>query len=213
MRNTGHVRVAKSYSADKNLIPNFLVLSLLLCLTGLTAACGSLSQGASTSTTTSSGQNTPAGQLGVSIPSGQATVGVAYSAVASVSGGSAPYFFSISAGSLPPGLVLNRTTGSITGIPLVAGTYNSVLWVSDPLQRIPAEGVWLEFYTIWLEFYANRRFRQQSRHHNLDFTEQRDHCFKRTAAVHRQHKRDCEYGRDLVSKRRNYFQQWSLYGA
>ena len=139
MSNTRHVRVAKSYSADKNLIPNFLVLSLLLCLTGLTAACGSLSQGASKSTTTSSGQSTPAGQLGVSIPSGQAKVGVAYSAVASVSGGSAPYFFSISGGSLPPGLVLNKTTGSITGIPLVAGTYNSVLWVSDPPQSDPRQ--------------------------------------------------------------------------
>src|ERR1039457_5234531 len=137
MRNTGHVRVAKSYSADKNLIPNFLALSLLLCLAGLTAACGGLSQGASTSTSTSSGQTTPAGQLIVSIPSGQATVGVAYNAVSSVSGGSAPYFFSISAGSLPPGLDLNKTTGSITGIPLVAGTYNSVLWVSDPRQSDP----------------------------------------------------------------------------
>ena len=139
MRDTEHVGVAKSYSAGKNLIPNFLVLSLSLCLTGLTAACGSLSQGASTSTTTSSGQNTPAGQLEVSIPSGQATVGVAYSAVASVSGGSAPYFFRISGGSLPPGLVLNKTKGSITGIPLVAGTYNSVLWVSDPLQSDPRQ--------------------------------------------------------------------------
>jgi ABC-type glycerol-3-phosphate transport system substrate-binding protein len=74
MRNTGHARVAKSYSADKNLIPNFLALSLLLCLAGLTAACGGLSQGASTSTSTSSGQTTPAGQLRVSIPSGPATV-------------------------------------------------------------------------------------------------------------------------------------------
>ena len=139
LRNTRHVRVAKSYSADKNLIPNFLVLSLLLCLTVMTAACGSLSQGASTSTSTSSGQTTPAGQLIVSIPSKQATVGVAYNAVSSVSGGSAPYFFSISSGSLPPGLVLNKTTGSITGIPLVAGSYNSVLWVTDPSQEDPPQ--------------------------------------------------------------------------
>ena len=136
MRNTGHVRVAKSYSADKNLIPNFLVLSLLLCLTVMTVACGSLSQGASTST---SGETTPAGQLIVSIPSKQATVGVAYNAVSSVSGGSAPYFFSISSGSLPPGLVLNKTTGSITGIPLVAGSYNSVLWVTDPSPSDPPQ--------------------------------------------------------------------------
>lgn len=131
MPNSGHVRAARSY---KNLLSNFLVLSLLLCLTGLTAACGGLSQGATASTNTSSSQTTPAGQLMVSIPSQQATVGVPYNAVSSVSGGSAPYFFRISDGSLPPGLVLNSSTGSVTGTPLVAGTYNSVLWVSDSLQ-------------------------------------------------------------------------------
>lgn len=128
MRNSGHVTVAKSY---KNLISNFLVLSLLLCFTGLTVACGGLSQGASGSPNTSSGQTAAGRQLIVSIPSQPATVGVPYNAVSAVSGGSAPYFFSISDGTLAPGLALNRTTGSITGIPLVAGTYNSVLWVSD----------------------------------------------------------------------------------
>jgi hypothetical protein len=60
----------------------------------------------------------------------QATVGVAYNAASSVSGGTAPYFFTISAGSLPPGLALNPTTGSITGTPSVAGTYNFTLYVS-----------------------------------------------------------------------------------
>ena len=125
MHNTGHLGVAKGSNADKNLIPNFLVLLLLLCLTGLTAACGAPSQGAGAST----GQTMPAGQLRVSTPPGQATVGVAYNAVSSVSGGTGPYLFNITAGSLPPGLVLNPSTGSITGTPSVAGTYNFVIYV------------------------------------------------------------------------------------
>jgi hypothetical protein len=71
----------------------------------------------------------PAGQLGMSIPPVQATVGVPYSAVSAVSGGTAPYIFSIASGSLPPGLALNPNTGSITGTPLVAGTYDFVAFV------------------------------------------------------------------------------------
>jgi hypothetical protein len=126
MYDTEHLGVAKGYSADKNLIPNFLVLLLLLCLTGLTAACGAPSQGTGAST----GQTMPAGQLKVSPPPAQATVGVAYNAVSLVSGGTAPYLFNITAGSLPPGLVLNSTTGSITGTPSVAGAYNFTLYVS-----------------------------------------------------------------------------------
>jgi hypothetical protein len=39
--------------------------------------------------------------------------------------------FSIASGSLPPGLVLNSTTGSITGTPSVAGTYKFTLNVSS----------------------------------------------------------------------------------
>ncbi|MGC2271563.1 MAG: putative Ig domain-containing protein [Candidatus Sulfotelmatobacter sp.] len=126
---------AKRCSAGKLRIPN-LLLPLLLCLAGLTAACGTLTQGASNvSTSPPASQTTPTGRLIVSTPVGQATVGVAYNTVSSVAGGIAPYFFVITHGSLPPGLVLNPTTGSITGTPLVAGTYNFVLWVSDPRQK------------------------------------------------------------------------------
>jgi len=141
MHNTGHLGVAKGSNADKNLIPNFLVLLLLLCLTGLTAACGAPSQGAGAST----GQTMPADQLRVSTPPGQATVGVVYNAVSSVSGGTGPYLFNITAGSLPQGLVLNSTTGSITGTPSVAGTYNFTLYVStlpgQEYEPIPAHDV------------------------------------------------------------------------
>ena len=142
MRNTLHVAVARNSSTDKNLKSKFFFLSLLLCLTGLTLACSSVSQGASTPARAAL-KPTSTQQLGVTIPVGPATVGVAYNAVSSVSGGAPPYSFRISSGSLPPGLVLNSTSGSITGIPLVAGTYNSVLLVSDSVSnsrpRVPVQ--------------------------------------------------------------------------
>lgn len=50
-------------------------------------------------------------------------VGTAYSSSLSVTGGIAPYTFSIVSGSLPPGLSLNGGTGAITGTPTAAGTY------------------------------------------------------------------------------------------
>ncbi|HCN75989.1 MAG TPA: hypothetical protein DIT13_02195, partial [Verrucomicrobiales bacterium] len=51
----------------------------------------------------------------VSLADGAA--GVAYSQTVSATGGIAPYSFAVSAGSLPAGLSLNATTGSITGTP------------------------------------------------------------------------------------------------
>ena len=45
------------------------------------------------------------------------TVGSAYSAMFAVTGGTGPYTFSITYGSLPAGLTLDRYTGKITGTP------------------------------------------------------------------------------------------------
>jgi mono/diheme cytochrome c family protein len=44
-----------------------------------------------------------------------------------VNTGGAPYSYAISAGSLPPGLSLNTTTGQITGTPTQGGSYNATL--------------------------------------------------------------------------------------
>lgn len=49
------------------------------------------------------------------LPNG--TVGISYSAINTGSGGSAPYTYAVSAGSLPSGLSLNTTTGAISGTP------------------------------------------------------------------------------------------------
>jgi hypothetical protein len=63
-----------------------------------------------------------------SLPNG--TVGMAYSATLTASGGTMPYTWSIS-GALPPGLTLNSTSGAITETPTTVGTYNFTAQVSD----------------------------------------------------------------------------------
>src|SRR5262249_28364361 len=52
-----------------------------------------------------------------------ATEQVSYRARILISGGTAPYRFSTIIGSLPPGLQLNRSTGEISGVPVIDGTY------------------------------------------------------------------------------------------
>ena len=57
---------------------------------------------------------------------GPTQVGVAYSATCNVSGGTAPYTWSIGSGALPAGLSLSGTTGtiiSVSGTPTTAGSY------------------------------------------------------------------------------------------
>jgi hypothetical protein len=60
------------------------------------------------------------------------TVGVAYSAMLAASGGATPYTWSLSGGTtLPTGLTLNATTGSITGTPTAQGTFTFTVQVTD----------------------------------------------------------------------------------
>ncbi|MFN7971732.1 MAG: putative Ig domain-containing protein [Acidobacteriota bacterium] len=63
------------------------------------------------------------------LPNGQ--VGTWYSAQVTGNGGSPPYVFSFSAGTLPPGLAV-YSSGSITGTPTTSGTYSfSVMMVDN----------------------------------------------------------------------------------
>ena len=62
-------------------------------------------------------------------PSGQ--VGVVYSSSLVATGGTPPYTYSISAGSLPSGLTLNPSTGAITGTPTAAGSFSYTAKVVD----------------------------------------------------------------------------------
>lgn len=59
------------------------------------------------------------------------TVGEAFTATLTPSGGTAPYTFSVSAGSLPDGLTLDGTTGVIAGTPTTAGPYSFTITATD----------------------------------------------------------------------------------
>jgi len=106
-----------------------LIFSLCLALAVVTAGCGTLSPTSNVAPSHSAGN-----QIAISVPTATATakVGVAFNAVPSVSGGSVPYLFFHTGGVVPPGLTLNLKTGSITGVPTVAGDYSFNLLVSDP---------------------------------------------------------------------------------
>lgn len=64
-------------------------------------------------------------------PSGE--VGVGYSDQLTVSGGTGPFVWSVSAGALPPGVTLNTSTGLLSGTPTAAGTASFAVRVVDAL--------------------------------------------------------------------------------
>jgi hypothetical protein len=69
--------------------------------------------------------------LGITTPGiGPGEVGVPYSATIEATGGASPYEWSVSAGELPPGLVLNAD-GSVTGTPAEVGRFIFVAKVAD----------------------------------------------------------------------------------
>ena len=58
---------------------------------------------------------------------------VPFSASLTATGGTPPYTFAIISGSLPPLLVLNPSTGAITGVPTIPGAYPYTSQVTDSL--------------------------------------------------------------------------------
>ncbi|GAA5196380.1 hypothetical protein GCM10023322_65150 [Rugosimonospora acidiphila] len=80
----------------------------------------------------SSGPVTPNPLPSLSFPApSPGEVGAAYSDQLAVTGGTAPFAWSISAGALPAGLSLNPTTGLLSGTPSVAGTFSFTVRVVD----------------------------------------------------------------------------------
>ena len=96
------------------------VAALLLCLSWLAACTAASSAG--------SGTTVPPQVSGRLSP---ADVGVPYNGTLSVSGGKAPYVFSLSSGSLPSGLALSQSTGTISGTPAKTGVFNFAVQATD----------------------------------------------------------------------------------
>ncbi|MEU4338486.1 fibronectin type III domain-containing protein [Micromonospora lupini] len=64
-------------------------------------------------------------------PPPQGQVGIAYSNQLTVNGGTGPFAWSVSAGSLPPGVTVNPSTGLLSGTPTLGGNYSFTVRVVD----------------------------------------------------------------------------------
>jgi hypothetical protein len=62
-------------------------------------------------------------------------VGAAYTQTFAATGGSSPYQWSVSTGTVPTGLTLNASTGSLVGTPTAAGTFTFTIRVADAAAR------------------------------------------------------------------------------
>jgi hypothetical protein len=60
-----------------------------------------------------------------------ATVGAAYTNTLTATGGVAPYTWSVTAGNLPDGLQLGAASGTISGTPILTGTFSFTVQVAD----------------------------------------------------------------------------------
>jgi uncharacterized protein YhjY with autotransporter beta-barrel domain len=72
------------------------------------------------------------------------SVGDAYTQALSASGGSGPYIYTVSAGSLPAGLILSRN-GRITGTPVTVGTARFTIGATDASGATTARSYSLRF--------------------------------------------------------------------
>ena len=117
-------------------LPNGLDLYGVVCITS--ALC--VNFGAIGASSVWSSTSVPQLTLSATSPANP-TLGLAYSAQFSASGGVAPYSFSISQGSLPPGLSIDPATGTVSGIPISAGTFGFTVTLTDtsnPTQSVSA---------------------------------------------------------------------------
>lgn len=78
---------------------------------------------------TTSSSSTHGLTISAALPS--AIMGESYKATFTVSGGTAPYRFTVATGQLPPGILLTPTTGTISGIPIKAGSFTFTISAAD----------------------------------------------------------------------------------
>lgn len=119
-------------------LPTGLTLSSSGTLSGTPTAGGSY-----TFTVTATDSNTNTGSQAYSITVSSASItlspstlnsmtdGVAFNQTITASGGTAPYTYSVSSGSLPAGLSFNTSTGVVSGTPTYSGAYSFTIRASD----------------------------------------------------------------------------------
>jgi hypothetical protein len=131
-----------SWSVPPSSLPPGLSLSASGVINGTPTTAGTFNFTVTVTDSSSPAQTTIAPlsiQITVALPPvsiitallGPGTVGTAYSQTLTATGGKPTYAWSISSGTLPPGLSLNASTGAITGAPIKAGTFNFTVTVTD----------------------------------------------------------------------------------
>src|SRR5881296_1954232 len=127
-----------SWSVSSGTLPSGLILSSSGTLSGTPTVAGAFPftvavKDAATGSASASLSINVVGLPLLQITSSQlpgGTVGSAYSATLSASGGTSPYSWSVSSGTLPTGLSLS-STGTISGTPTVAGAFPFTVAVKD----------------------------------------------------------------------------------
>ncbi len=107
--------------SERRYVPQ-IGIALVLLIAVFSTGCGNSVQA-------SNNQTAQSLHLSATFPNG--TANQAYNTVISVSGGSAPYRFSVKSGAMPVGLMLNAMTGSVSGTPTTAGTYSFEIAATD----------------------------------------------------------------------------------
>jgi hypothetical protein len=122
-------RVLPNFSVNPRCVRFEVRLVLLLAFVLGTTGCASLNAGSTAAPTPTK----PMQQIAISASLPPATVGSPYSAVVSVSGGTAPYRFAtlVGRGMLPVGLRVDSLTGAFSGTPRIVGSYAFTLVVTD----------------------------------------------------------------------------------
>src|ERR1039457_4803858 len=125
-----------TYSISAGSLPSGLTLnSSTGAITGTPTAAGTFSEtsrvldSTGASATSSCGitvVTAPAAAITLTCAANSGQVGQPYVSSMVAAGGTPPYTYSISAGSLPSGLTLNSSTGAITGTPTAAGAFSDM---------------------------------------------------------------------------------------
>ncbi|MGG6461877.1 putative Ig domain-containing protein [Solilutibacter silvestris] len=149
-----------SYAVTAGALPAGLTLSTGGALSGTPTAGGTFNFTV-TATDSSTGTGAPytasrAYTLTVAAPTisvspttlPNATAGTAYSQAITASGGTSPYSYAVTAGTLPAGMALNGGTGTLSGTPTASGTFNFTVTATDASTGAGAPYTGSRAYTL-----------------------------------------------------------------